>query len=74
MWRVFWVAAFVVGITAVAVAAMSSTPDGALGADVSASVARVAVFVLGGMLVVTAIVGNVALTAIKPRVHLTEGL
>ena len=62
MWRVFWVAAFVVGVAAVAVAAMSSAPHGALAADVP-SAARVAVFVLGGMLVVTAIVGNVALVA-----------
>lgn len=73
MWRVFWVAAFVVGVAAVAVAVMASTPYGTLAADV-ASTARVAVFVLGGMLVVTAIVGNVALTAIEPRVHLDEGL
>lgn len=74
MWRVFWVASFVVGIAAVAVAAMSSTPDGVLGADDPTSAARVAVFVLGGMLVVTAIVGNIALTAIEPRVRLGEGL
>lgn len=73
MGRVFWVAAFVVGVAAVAVAAMSSAPHGTLAADVP-SAARFAVFVLGGMLVVTAIVGNVALTAIEPRVHLGEGL
>lgn len=73
MWRVFWVTALVIGVAAVAVAAMSSTTDGALAADVPSSV-RIAVFVLGGMLVVTAIVGNIALTAIEPRVRLDEGL
>lgn len=76
MWRIFWLATLATGVLAVAVAATLShlawERHAATGTPVEHPYAPV--FVLGGLLVVIAVVGNVALSAIEPRMRWGEGV